>query len=101
MNVNIGNMLGDQIGGLIIDTLGYNWGWLMLIVAAVELLVCVILLLFLKPYPEKVGCVIHEFAEDSKEAIEHQSNPSKFTIKFTPTKSMMKYLKNNKTHNRF
>jgi len=58
VNVNIGNMLGDMVGGLFIDKMNLNWGWVILLVGAVELFICIFMLLFLQPYPEKVGCVI-------------------------------------------
>jgi len=39
INVNIGNIIGSQIGGLEIVTLKLNWGWILVTASAAEIVI--------------------------------------------------------------
>ena len=56
--VNVGNILGSQIGSALLSSFNDNWQWLFVIMACVALLVAILIRLFLVPHPEEVGYLI-------------------------------------------
>jgi sugar phosphate permease len=61
INVNIGNIIGSQVGGLELVHMNLNWGWLLVTVAAAEIFIGLIILIMLNPEPGKVGIEIKEY----------------------------------------
>jgi len=66
INVNIGNIIGSQVGGLELINMDLNWGYLLLTVAASEICISLAIISILYPEPEKVGCVIKEYDEQEE-----------------------------------
>ncbi len=66
VNANIGALIGSALGGLIVDTMDLHWGVLMFISAGIIYFMCLVVLVFLRPYPEKMGIKIYEHGEDDK-----------------------------------
>ena len=58
--VNVGNILGTQVGSALIRLFDDNWQWLFVIMAGVALTLTVILRLFLVPHPEEVGYLVDD-----------------------------------------
>ena len=49
-----------MIGQLVLQTLNLSWNWCFLIASMFLLTMGVLMILFLEPYPEKLGYVVHE-----------------------------------------
>ena len=64
--VNIGNILGTQVGSRLLQKFSGNWQWLFVIMAGIALILSVVLRLFLVPHPEEVGYLVEDQEVDEK-----------------------------------
>ena len=67
INPPMGSLIGSALGGLIVDNLDLHWAYLMFISAGIIYFMCLVIILFIRPYPEKMGCKIYENEEDEEE----------------------------------
>ena len=58
--MNIGNIVGAQIGSALIGVFDNNWQWLFVIMACLALVIAGALRIFLVPHPEERGMIVED-----------------------------------------